>query len=138
MDSLSFPDINVWLALLVEDHVDRPAALACWRADQSEQVAFSRLTQIGVLRLLTTSAAMNGRPLSTAEAWTAHDYLFLDDRVVFLSEPPLLEEAFRNVASRNQASPKLWAGAYVAAGAKVVTLDQALASRCEASRLLTA
>ena len=142
MDSLSFPDINVWLALLVEDHVDRPAALACWRADQSEQVAFSPLTQIGVLRLLTTSAAMNGRPLSTAEAWTAHDYLFLDDRVVFLSEPPLLEEAFRNVAYRNQASPKLWADAYVAAfaevaGAKVVAFDQALASRCKASRLLT-
>ena len=62
--------------------------------------------------------------------------------MVFLSEPPLLEEAFRNLASRNQASPKLWAGAYVAAfaevpGAKVVTFDQALASRCKASRLLT-
>ena len=107
MRSLSFPDINVWLALLIEDHVRRSAAFAWWRADQSEQVAFSRLTQMDVLRLLTTTAAMNGRPLSMAEAWTAHDYLDLDDRVVFLSEPPLLEEAFRNAASRSQASLEL-------------------------------
>lgn len=57
--------------------------------------------------------------------------------MVFLSEPPLLEEAFRNAASRNRASPKLWADACVAAGAKVVTFDQALASRCKESRLLT-
>ena len=56
MGSLSFPDINVWLALLIEDQVHRPEALAWWRADQSEQVAFSHFTQIGVLRLLTTSA----------------------------------------------------------------------------------
>lgn len=57
--SLSFPDINVWLALLIEDHVHRPAAVAWWRADLSEQVALSSLTRIGVLRLLTMSAAMN-------------------------------------------------------------------------------
>ena len=143
MSSLSFPDINVWLALLMKEHVYRPAALAWWRADQSEQVAFSRLTQIGVLRLLTTSAAMNGRPLSMAEAWTAHDFLYLDDRVVFLPEPPMLEKAFRNAASYDQASPKLWADAYLeafaeVAGAQVVTFDRELADRCAGSRLLIA
>ena len=141
LGSLSLPAINVWLALLFEDHVHRPAALAWWRADQSEQVAFSRLTQIGVLRLLTTSVAMNGRPLSMADAWTAYDYLFLDDRVVFLPEPPMLENAFRSTASHDQASPKLWADGYVAAfaevaGAQVVTFDQALAGRCTGSRRL--
>ena len=141
MTSLSFPDINVWLALLIEDHVQRPAALAWWRADRSHQVAFSRLTQVGVLRLLTTSAAMNGQPLSMAEAWSAHDSLYLDDRVVFLAEPPMLERAFRNAASSDQASPKLWADAYLTAfaevsGAQVVTFDRALARRCQGSHLL--
>ena len=143
MISLSFPDINVWLALLIEDHIHRPAALAWWRADQSHQVVFSRITQIGVLRLLTTSDAMNSQPLSMAEAWSAHDYLYLDDRVVFLPEPPMLERAFRNAASNDQVSPKLWADAYIAAfaeaaGAEVVTFDRALASRCEGSHLLVA
>ena len=141
MTSLSFPDINVWLALLIEDHVHRPAALAWWRADRSHQVAFSRLTQVGVLRLLTTSAAMNGQPLSMAEAWSAHDSLYLDDRLVFLAEPPMLERAFRNAASSDQASPKLWADAYLTAfaevsGAQVVTFDRALARRCQGSHLL--
>ena len=141
MTSLSFPDINVWLALLIEDHVHRPAAVAWWRADRSHQVAFSRLTQVGVLRLLTTSAAMNGQPLSMAEAWSAHDSLYLDDRVVFLAEPPMLERAFRNAASSDQASPKPWADAYLTAfaevsGAQVVTFDRALACRCQGSHLL--
>ena len=143
MSSLSFPDINVWLALLIEDHIHRPAALAWWRADRSHQVAFSRLTQIGVLRLLTTSAAMNGQPLSMAEARSAHDYLYLDDRVVFLPEPPTLEEAFRSTASNDQVSPRVWADAYTAAfaeaaGAQVVTFDQALARRCAGSHSLGA
>ena len=143
MSLLSFPDINVWLALLIDEHIHRPAALAWWRADRSEQVGFSRLTQIGVLRLLTTSAAMNGQPLSMTEAWSAHDYLYLDDRVVFLTEPPMLEQAFRDAASNDQVSPKHWADAYITAfakvsGAQVVTFDQALAGRCEGSRLLLA
>lgn len=143
MSSLSFPDINVWLALLIDDHIHRPTALAWWRACRSDQIAFSRLTQVGVLRLLTTSAAMNGQPLSMAEAWSAHDYMYLDDRVVFLPEPTMLERAFRNAASDRQASPKLWADAYIAAfaeaaRAQVVTFDRALARRCEGSHLLVA
>ena len=86
---------------------------------------------------------MNGQPLSMAEAWSAHDYLYLDDRVVFLTEPPTLERAFRDAASDDQASPKLWANAYITAfaevsGAQVVTFDQALAQRCQGSRLLLA
>ena len=96
-----------------------------------------------MLHLLTTSAAMNSQPLSMAEAWLAHDQLCLDDRVVFLTEPPMLERAFRNAASNDQASPELWADAYITAfaevaGARVVTFDQALAHRCPGSNLLLA
>lgn len=142
MSSLSFPDINVWLALLVEDHRHRSAALAWWQVDQSARIAFSRLTQIGVLRVLTTAAAMNDRPLTMAEAWSAHDHLYLDDRVVFMPEPPSIERGFRLAARSDGASPKLWADAYLAAfadvaGAELVTFDQALAKRSKRSRLLS-
>ena len=86
---------------------------------------------------------MNGQPLSMAEDWSAHDYLYLGDRVVFLTEAPTLERAFRDAASDDQASPKLWADAYITAfaevsGAQGVTFDQALAHRCQGSRLLLA
>ena len=65
------------------------------------------------------------------------------DRVVFLTEPPMLERAFGNAASNDQASPELWADAYSTAfaevsGARVVTFDQALAHRCPGSNLLLA
>ena len=34
---------------------------------------------------------MNDGPLSEAEAWFAHDHLYLDDRVLHLPEPPSIE-----------------------------------------------
>jgi len=104
-------------------------------------IAFVRFTQLGVLRLLTTAAAMNGRPLSMSEAWAAYDCLFADERVAFMGEPSGLEQIFRQVSQANQASPKLWADALLLgfahqSGAEIVTFDQALASRYPKSILL--
>ena len=48
-------------------------------SDSSTTIAFSRFTQISVLRLLTTAAAMNGKPLTMGAAWRAYDRLFEDD-----------------------------------------------------------
>lgn len=134
MTSLSFPDVNVWLALLLADHVHREAAKRWWDAEESDAIGFSRLTQMSVLRLLTTSAAMNGRPLTMRRAWTVYDRLFEDDRVCFLPEPNSLDAQFRTLTSARLASPKVWADAYLiafadAAGATLVSFDRALASR---------
>jgi predicted nucleic acid-binding protein len=84
---------------------------------------------------------MNGRPLTVNAAWKAHDRLYQDSRVVFLPEPPSLEEPLRRLASGGGASPKLWAAAYLAAfasraGATLVTFDRALSSRSDESLLL--
>ena len=88
MTSLSFPDVNVWLALLYEDHVHRATALTWWKSEAGDRIGFTRLTQMGVLRLVTTAAAMNGQPLTMAEAWQAYDRLFEDDRVVLYPNRP--------------------------------------------------
>jgi toxin-antitoxin system PIN domain toxin len=141
MTSLSFPDVNVWLAVLLADHVHRASARKWWESDASEIIAFSRFTQVSVLRLLTTAAAMNGKPLTMSAAWRAYDRLFDDDRVVLLPEPDSIETAFRNSSSSRQASPKLWADAYIAAFAAgrngaIVTFDRALANREPNSLLL--
>lgn len=143
MNSLSFPDVNVWLALLLEDHVHRPAARRWWDTDRSDIIGFIRFTQIAILRLLTTAAAMNGKPLSMAEAWKAYDRLYADERVAFLDEPAGgIETTFRQFTRQRHASLKLWADAWLlafaeSAGGTVVTFDQALAARAQNALLLS-
>jgi hypothetical protein len=62
MNSLSFPDIHVWLAVAAPEHVHAPMARRWWE-QETGIIAFSRLTQLGFLRLMTTAAAMDGKPL---------------------------------------------------------------------------
>jgi len=110
--SLSFPDVNVWLALILEHHVHRPVAQTWWKAIDS-RIALTRFTEISVLRLLTTHAAMDGKPLRMDAAWRVYDRLFEDDRVAFFPEPAGVEAHFREYASARTASPKLWADAWL-------------------------
>ena len=137
---LNFPDVNVWLALLLENHVHREAALNWWRAVDGT-IAFTRFTQISVLRLLTTAAAMDGHPLSLSEAWRAYDRLFADDRVGLMPEPPEVQILFRQKTRGRNASPKLWADAWLlafaeSAGGTLATFDRALAARSTCCLLL--
>lgn len=131
--SLSFPDVNVWMALVLEHHVHRRVARAWWEASPGP-IAFTRFTQISLLRLLTTSAAMDGQPLGMDEAWRVHDQLYADDRVVLLPEPVDVEAAFRQYTSGGTAAPKRWADAWLLAVASsgmgtLITFDRALAAR---------
>jgi uncharacterized protein len=141
MTSLSFPDSNVWLAILCADHNHRPAAVAWWNATKAETIAFNRITQLGVLRLLSNDKAMNGNPLTNTAAWAAHDRLFEDDRVAMMNEPGGLETHFRQHSAAPRSSSKLWADAYLTAfahqtGAELVTFDQTLAANTPNSLLL--
>jgi len=134
MNSLSFPDVNVWFAVLLEDHVHHATARTWWERDESENIGFSRFTQLGLLRLLTTSAAMKGQPRTMDQAWQAYDRLFEDARVIFHPEPNQLDSGFRKLSSSRVASPKVWADAYMLAFAMklnglLVTFDQGLKNR---------
>jgi hypothetical protein len=142
MTSLSFPDVNVWLAVLMADHTHRPSARTWWESGAAESIVFCRVTQVGALRLLTTAAAMNGKPLTMQQAWRAYDRLFEDDRVAMVREPDGTEEQFRKLASMRSAAPKAWTDAYLAAfaariGATLVTFDRALAARAANCVLLS-
>jgi predicted nucleic acid-binding protein len=95
-----FPDVNVWLALVHPDHVHRASAEKWWESDLTAVIGFFRSTQIGVLRLLTTAAVMNGKPLRMPEAWAAYDRLFVDERVAFFDEPRGIDDAFANMRAR--------------------------------------
>jgi toxin-antitoxin system PIN domain toxin len=132
MSSLSFPDVNVWLALAAPEHVHAAAARRWWE-HETNSIVFSRFTQLGFLRLMTTAAAMDGKPLTMIKAWHVYDRFFEDDRVGFVTEPPEVETRFRKYTAGRTASPKLWADAWLLAFAQaaqgtLVTLDRGLAA----------
>jgi toxin-antitoxin system PIN domain toxin len=133
MTSLSFPDINVWLALAAPEQVHGVAAKGWW-GQEAGAICFTRSTQLGFLRLTTTAAAMDGKPLSMAAAWNIYDRFFEDDRVSYLPEPAGVEARFRHRTAGHMSSPKVWADAWLmavaeAAGGVLVTFDRALGAR---------
>ena len=141
MTKRSFPDVNVWFALAVADHPHHPPALHWWN-EESSLAGFSRLTQLGLLRLLTTAAAMGGQPLTNEEAWHVYDEFLSDSRVLVFPELPALEDLFRSYSNLRQASPKLCVDAYLAAhaaanGAILISFDQAFKTYGVECRILT-
>lgn len=133
---LSFPDVNVWMAVLLAEHSHHDLAKSWWRSDNSDSLCFTRITQLSVLRLLTTPAIMNGKPLTMNAAWKAYDRLFLDERVTYSPETDGIEKIFRDYTSTSTPSPKVWADSWLLAMAKshngtVITFDKGLAARGE-------
>ena len=130
--TLSFPDINVWLAIAVSGHVHHRQAAAWYQEVNPEQVFFCRLTQLGLLRLLTSQAVMGPDVLTQRHAWTIYDQ-FIANGIRLAHEPADVEEEMRLLTGQPRSSPKLWADAYLAAfakqhGARLITFDKALAS----------
>ena len=121
------------MALAASEHIHHDPAHKWWQ-QETGAIAFCRLTQIGLLRLLTHTVAMDAKPLSLREAWRLHDRLYDDDRVRFVAEPSEVELRFREHTKHGTVSPKLWTDAWLlafarAAGGTLVTFDQALAER---------
>ena len=127
-----FPDINVWLAIVVERHIFNRPACAWWNQDQSDAIGFCRFTQIGLLRHLTNPATMKGRPLTNREAWEIFETLQTDARVRFFPEWPALDGLLKSYSDVDQPATNLWGNAYLAAyaavnGATLVTFDKGFA-----------
>jgi predicted nucleic acid-binding protein len=67
---VSLPDVNIWIALAAEGHVHHvPAREFTSQPDGS--VAFCRITQMGLLRLLTNSNVMGRAPRTIGHAYLA-------------------------------------------------------------------
>jgi len=133
--SFLFPDVNVWIALTYQGHVHHSAA-ARWFASLSDsaRLCFCRITQLSLLRLLTTQAVMGPEVMSQTQAWEVYDRWLADGRIVLLDEPVGLEAAFRMQSRRGLPAPKDWADSYLAAfaaisGLTLVTFDKAFGGR---------
>jgi toxin-antitoxin system PIN domain toxin len=127
-------DSNVWLALVLSGH-GLHASAQDWldAVDAPGSVCFCRATQQSFLRLLTNATvlgAYGNPPLTNRQAWGAYESLLDDDRFVFKEEPAGMAAEWKQFASRDTASPKLWMDAYLAAfavvgGYRMVTNDSA-------------
>jgi toxin-antitoxin system PIN domain toxin len=134
MNTLNFLDANVWLALIWSRHVHSEKAKAWFERASEEQFLFCRITQVTVLRLLTTPAVMGSDVKKMQQAWDLWDKVCADDRIALLSEPEGIEPEFRRLSAARSPSPKVWADAYLlafasVAGLKLVTFDRGLQSR---------
>ena len=130
-----FPDINVWVALTYEGHAHHRTA-AMWFETLTPDVSlvFCRLTQLGLLRLLTTAAVMGDEVMTQPQAWGAYDRWHHDPRVEFVDEPPGIEARFRSLTRLRQPATKDWADSYLAAFATLgqltfVTFDRGLRTK---------
>jgi toxin-antitoxin system PIN domain toxin len=133
MNILNFLDANVWLALLWSRHIHSERAGAWFERASEEKFFFCRITQISVLRLLTTPMVMGSDVKTMSEAWALWDKVRADDRIALLAEPEAIEPAFRRSSALRSSSPKVWADAYLVAfaavaGLKLVTFDRRLRS----------
>lgn len=128
--------MNVWVALTYEGHIHHRAARDWFESlPQDARMFFCRVTQFGLLRLLTTEAVMGkDEVMSQVKAWEVYDRWLNDDRISFLPEPPALEQAFRAHSRLQRPAPKDWADSYLAAFAQVsdltlVTFDRNLQAK---------
>jgi uncharacterized protein len=134
-------DVNVWLAAVWGSHVHHEVARN-WFDGQDDDLAFCRITQMGLLRIVTNPTVVGDEALSRRRAWELFGDLMGDPRVHFLSEPPGLDPLWMAFSKRDDSSHRLWTDDYLAAfaqGANVelATLDRAFHKRYPSVKVST-
>ena len=125
-------DVNVWLAVLVAEHPHHDAATQWWRTiviPDRCQVAFCRLTQLGLLRLLSSERVMGPSRMDHLQAWEAVRAVVAQEHVSVRDEPPGMEQRLAGFCVRRGSSPGFWTDAYLAAfalagGHRFATFDR--------------
>jgi hypothetical protein len=142
--TISLPDVNVWIALAAEGHIHHVPAREWFAAQPDASVAFCRITQMGLLRLLTNPNVMGRAPRTIGQAWDVFTQLRRDRRLLFMAEPEGVESAWRGFMTQPGVGPSSWTDAYLAAFARthsclLVTFDNGFARWAEVKlRLLAA
>ena len=132
-------DVGVWLAAVWGRHVHYPVA-SVWVNGQADDLVFCRVTQMGLLRLLSNPAIMGGDAVDRSQAWRLFDRLWSDERVLWAEEPDGLDAVWRAISARDDKSHRLWTDDYLAAFAQasdlaLATLDRKLPGRYPSVRV---
>ena len=112
---IDLPDINVWIALAYSRHTQHIPATKYIATVQADSAALCRLSQVGMLRLLTNPAVMGSDVCTQVKAWSHFDQLMSDPRILFLEEPSNLEPEWRTFSSLSKPAANQWADGYLAA-----------------------
>lgn len=126
------PDVNVWLALLNQQHPHHGAARDYWEKAAAPRIGFCRITMLGMLRLSTNKSVMGGAPYSAEQAWQAYQSVIDLPEVIFITEPAGIEPAMRTHTTAARFRSTDWTDAYLAtlaslAGLRVVSFDKGFA-----------
>ena len=137
------PDVNVWLALVSRRHIHYRVASGWLETISDDEVAFCRITQMGLLRLVTNRHAMGADVLTQTEAWKVYRRLASDGRIQFLSEPLGIETAWHELTSTRPPATNIGTDAYLQAfgrlsGARVVSFDRGFSRFREPEALILA
>jgi toxin-antitoxin system PIN domain toxin len=115
-------DVNVWLAAVWARHVHHLTARRFVDAAEDE-LAFCRITEMALLRLVTNPAVTGTDVRTRRQAWDIVLALQADPRVRFLPEPRGLAALWMAFSKRDDRSHLLWTDDYLAAFAQVADLD---------------
>lgn len=114
MASSLLVDVNVWIALLAEDHAFHQQALDWYQEVEVGQAALCRLVQLSVVRLLGNPKVV-GNPIPASEAWQATEALLHDQRVDCIPEPLDIGQIIPTLLRHRVPTPKLVMDVYLAA-----------------------
>jgi Predicted nucleic acid-binding protein, contains PIN domain len=122
------PDVNVWLALAIEEHPHHEAAASYWTSHAGEGRFFCRLSAMSLVRLLTHPKLMADKPLTLAKAWALYRRFAGLPGVAMLAEPEGLDADLEALMTPKLPS-RLFTDAYFAALAgkahvRLVTFDR--------------
>ena len=133
-------DVNVWLAASWARHRHHDLAKA-WLDQEDDDLAFCRVTEMAILRLVTNPTVTGRDVVTRKRAWELVELLMADPRVRFLQEPDGLKPLWVAFSKRDDRNHLLWTDDYLAAfaqtaDAELVTLDRAFRTRYAAVRVL--
>jgi toxin-antitoxin system PIN domain toxin len=133
-------DVNVWLAAAWARHEHHPVAKR-WIDAAEDDLAFCRVTQMALLRLITNPAIMQRDAVSRRRGWEVVDRLMDDPRTRFLDEPEGLLALWVTFSRRDDRNHLLWTDDYLAAfahaaRAELVTFERAFRVRYPAVRVI--
>lgn len=125
-------DVDIWIASTVSEHPHHESARRWWVESvlpSNTTVAFCRVTQLGLLRLLTNKSVMGRQRQTLSGAWAHYDRLSAQRIVSYVDEPPGLSERMRELCRPGQTSKNFWTDVYLAAfaqccGFRLATFDR--------------
>ncbi|HOW66904.1 MAG TPA: VapC toxin family PIN domain ribonuclease [Candidatus Paceibacterota bacterium] len=123
-------DVNWLVALCCQAHQHHALACAWLEAGNGDKgLVVCRISQLGMLRLLTTPVLMKDDVCTTNTAWLVYDTMMSDSRFSYREEPLRLGRVLRALTKDYPFSPNLWQDAYLAAFAmtgdfSLITFDK--------------